>query len=110
MSHSGHDEAWREWRAALSGQRMHHAWLLAGKRGIGKIDFALAAARELVAEGGVNQPRDHPDILFLTHLPKNEKEEKSRDEGKPFELKRNITVDQIREMQHRLTTYQHQPM
>ena len=104
MSHSGHYEAWREWRAARSGQRMHHAWLLAGKRGIGKIDFALAAARELVAEGGVNQSRDHPDILFLTHLPKNEKEEKSRDEGKPFELKRNITVDQIREMQHRLTT------
>jgi DNA polymerase-3 subunit delta' len=104
MSHSGHDEAWREWRAALSGQRMHHAWLLAGKRGVGKIDFALAAARELVAEDGVRQPKDHPDILFLTHLPKNEKEEKNRDEGKPFELKRNITVDQIREMQHRLTT------
>ncbi len=35
---------------------MHHAWLLAGKRGIGKIDFAQAAARELVAEEGVPQP------------------------------------------------------
>ena len=104
MSHSGHDEAWREWRAALSGQRMHHAWLLAGKRGIGKIDFALAAARELVAEEGIRQPKDHPDILILTHMPKNEKEEKNREAGKPFELRRNITVDQIREMQHRLTT------
>lgn len=84
---------------------MHHGWLLAGKRGIGKIDFALAAARELVAEEGIRQPKgDHPDILLLTHLPKDEKEEKLRDEGKPFETKRNISVGQIREMQHRLTT------
>jgi len=104
MSHSGHDAAWREWRAALAGPRMHHGWLLAGKRGIGKIDFALAAARELVAEEGVKQPRDHPDVILLTHLPKDEKEERKRDDGKPFELKRNITVAQIREMQHRLTT------
>ena len=104
MSHSGHEDAWHEWRAALSGQRMHHAWLLAGKRGIGKIDFALAAARELVAEDGVRQPKDHPDILLLTHLPKDEKEERNRDDGKKFEVRRNITVGQIREMQHRLTT------
>lgn len=105
MSHSGHDEAWRAWRAALSGPRMHHGWLLAGKRGIGKHDFALAAARELVAEDGIAQPKgDHPDIIVLTHQPKDEKEEKKRDEGKEFELRRNITVNQIREMQHRLTT------
>ena len=48
MSHSGHEEPWRAWRSALSGPRMHHGWLLAGKRGVGKFDFALAAARELV--------------------------------------------------------------
>jgi DNA polymerase-3 subunit delta' len=105
MSHSGHDEAWRAWRSALSGPRMHHGWLLAGKRGIGKFDFALAAARELVAEQGIAQPKgDHPDILILTHQPKDEKEEKKREEGKEFEVRRNITVGQIREMQHRLTT------
>lgn len=105
MSHSGHEEPWRAWRSALSGPRMHHGWLLAGKRGIGKFDFALATARELVAEGGIAQPKgDHPDILVLTHQPKDEKEEKKRDEGKDFEVRRNITVGQIREMQHRLTT------
>ncbi len=104
MSHSGHDEAWREFRAALAGPRMHHAWLLAGKRGIGKIDFAQAAARELVAEEGVRQPNEHPDILLLRHLPANADEEKKRAEGKPWQAKRNIAVDQIREMQHRLTT------
>jgi DNA polymerase-3 subunit delta' len=84
---------------------MHHGWLLAGKRGIGKFDFAHGAARELVAEAGIPQPKgDHPDILILTHQPKDEKEEKKRDEGKEFEVRRNITVGQIRDMQHRLTT------
>jgi len=105
MSHSGHNEPWRAWRAALSGERMHHAWLLAGKRGIGKFDFALKAARELVAEDGVPQPKgDHADILILTHLPANPDEEKKKAEGKEWQAKRNIAVDQIREMQHRLTT------
>lgn len=105
MSLLGHEAAWSEWRTALAGERMHHAWLLAGKRGLGKASFALAAARELVAEPGVPQPAGvHPDVIVLTHLPKDEKEEKKRDEGKPFELKRNLPVDQIREMQKRLTT------
>ncbi len=99
-----HDAVWREWRAALGGARMHHAWLLAGKQGLGKGDFALAAARELVAEAGVRQPEGHPDIHQLTHLPKDDKESKKRAEGKPFQTKRNIAVDQIREMQRRLTT------
>ena len=105
MSFAGHEAAWREWRDGLAGERMHHAWLLAGKKGLGKMTFALAAAHELVAEPGVSQPAGHhPDILVLTHLPRDEKEERKRDEGKEFELKRNITVDQIREMQRRLTT------
>ncbi|MEE4154046.1 MAG: AAA family ATPase [Erythrobacter sp.] len=99
-----HAAMWREWRAALGGERMHHAWLLAGKRGLGKRTFALAAARELVAEPGIRQPEDHPDIVHLTHLPKDDKEAKKREEGKPFQTKRNIAVDQIREMQRRLTT------
>lgn len=105
MSLVGHDIAWLEWREGLAGGRMHHAWLLAGKRGLGKMHFALAAARELVAEPGVSQPSgQHPDILILSHLPKDEKEEKKRDDGKPFELARNIKIAQIREMQRRLNT------
>ncbi len=105
MSLLGHDGAWHEWGEAMAGARMHHAWLLAGKKGLGKSAFALAAARELVAEPGMPQPDGpHPDVLVLTHLPKNEQEEKKRDDGKEFELARNIKVDQIREMQRRLTT------
>ncbi|GMN01450.1 DNA polymerase III subunit delta' [Erythrobacter sp. MTPC3] len=100
-----HGDAWTEWRRALGGDRMHHGWILAGKSGLGKRDFASAAARELVAEEGVQMPAgNHPDILTLTHLPKDEKEEKKRDEGKPYQIKRNISVNQIRAMQKRLTT------
>lgn len=105
MSLIGHDEPWREWRDAMAGPRMHHAWLLAGKSGLGKMQFALAAARELVAEPGVHQPEDHhPDIHILTHLPKDDKEERKKADGKPFELKRNISIAQIRAMQQRLNT------
>lgn len=101
----GHDEAWAQWRAAMAGPRMHHAWLLAGKRGLGKTQFALAAAQALVAEpGSVQLHGQHPDIIMLTHPPKDDKEAAKRDDGKPFEVKRNIPIDLVRSMQHRLTT------
>ena len=99
-----HTAAWREWRNAMSGARMHHGWILAGKKGLGKFDFALAAARELVAEEGIPQPAgDHPDISVLTYGPKNDKEAKAQADGKEFERARSIRIGQIREMQRRLT-------
>jgi DNA polymerase-3 subunit delta' len=101
-----HADAWRQWNDALGGARMHHGWLLAGKAGLGKRDFALAAARALVAEEGVPQPagEQHPDIITLTHGPKDEKAEKAQAEGKPFERARSIRIKQIRAMQRRLVT------
>ena len=45
MDWPNHTQAWREWRDASVGTRMHHGWILAGKAGLGKHDFALAAAR-----------------------------------------------------------------
>jgi DNA polymerase-3 subunit delta' len=85
---------------------MHHGWLLAGREGLGKASFARAAAAELVAEPGVPQPsvEAHPDILTLSPLPANDDEAKKRDEGKPYLLKRSISVDQVRALQRRLTT------
>jgi DNA polymerase-3 subunit delta' len=100
-----HAEAWRQWRDAMGGERMHHGWLLAGKAGLGKRDFALAAARALVAEPGVPQPTgDHPDIITLTYGPKDDKAERAAADGKPFELARSIRIKQIRAMQKRLVT------
>src|SRR5690606_7756063 len=102
---AGHDDAWRAWRAAIDSPRMHHGWILAGKRGIGKAAFALAAARELVAEPGVAPSKgDHPDVIVLEPLPATADDEKKRDEGKPYQRKRNISVDRVRAMQQRLTT------
>ncbi len=104
MTLAGHDEPSREWHAALAGPRLHHGWILAGRRGVGKAAFALQAARELVAEPGVAQMQAHPDVIVLEPLPATAEDEKKRDEGKPYQLKRNITVDQVRAMQQRLTT------
>lgn len=101
----GHDSAWEQWRAAMAGPRMHHAWLLAGKRGLGKSQFALSAARELLGQGGaLPMHGEHPDIIVLTHPPKDDKEATKRAEGKPYEVKRNIPIDLVRAMQHRLVT------
>lgn len=102
----GQEQAWNEWMAAIGSQRMHHAWLLAGAKGLGKRVFARAAAAELVREPGgkLPDPDRHPDIFILDHLPKDEKEQRKKAEGEPYETKRNITIDQIRTMQRRLTT------
>jgi DNA polymerase-3 subunit delta' len=102
MSLLGHEGPWHEWREAMVGARMHHAWLLTGRKGVGKATFAGAAARMLV---GASQGQEHhPDIHLLTHEPKDDKEERKRAEGKPFELARSIRIAQVRAMQHRLTT------
>ncbi len=73
---------------------------------MGKGAFARQAAARLVAEPGIPQPDwpVHPDIIVLDHLPANDAEEDKRSEGKPWQKKRNITIDQIRRMQARLVT------
>ncbi|NVD43822.1 DNA polymerase III subunit delta' [Qipengyuania atrilutea] len=97
----GHEAAWKAWNSATTSDRMHHAWLLTGRRGVGKMHFAEAAAQRLLE---TDRPAaDHPDIIVLTHLPKDDKEDKKRAEGKPYELKRNIAIQQIRTMQVALT-------
>ncbi|MDE2435998.1 MAG: DNA polymerase III subunit delta' [Sphingomonadales bacterium] len=103
---SGHDDAWGAWHEALGSARMPHAWILAGRKGLGKGLFARAAAAQLVAEPGISQPdwAVHPDIIVLDHLPANETEAEKKAEGKPFQTKRNITIDQVRRMQARLVT------
>lgn len=106
MTLLGHDEAWREWREAMTSSRMHHAWILAGLEGLGKGQFARAAAAELVREPGIPQPPAdrHPDILIPEHPPENKEEAKKREDGQDYRRKRAIPIDEIRALQHRLTT------
>jgi DNA polymerase III subunit delta' len=82
-------------RAALAGERMHHAWLLAGPRGVGKGSFADVAARLLLnaddpdSQGAkLIDAGSHPDFRRLERLP-NEK---------TGSLARSITVDQVRQL------------
>jgi DNA polymerase III subunit delta' len=102
----GHQDAWQTWRSAMASSRMHHGWILAGPKGLGKAHFARAAAAELLAETGISQPdpHHHPDILLLEPLPATDKDFTDRDEGKPFKSKRNISIDQIRSMRSKLHT------
>ena len=86
---------------AWAGDRLHHAWLLAGPRGLGKAAFAWRAARRLLgaapacpalasaADDPVNRlvaARSHPDLLVL---------ERETEDGKP---RRNIPVDEARRL------------
>ena len=92
-------EAPVEWRQAVETGRLHHAWLITGGAGLGKYEFAQRAAGQLVEAADV---RAHPDVDIVRLLPKDEKEEKKRVDGQPFDRKRNITVAQIRSIQARL--------
>lgn len=101
----GHDKAVEQLRSAWDSRKLHHAWLLAGPKGVGKATFALAAARRLLADAagprselpGLAVSEDHavvkliaagshPDMRWLQRLPKEKGEA----------LARNISVKQIR--------------
>jgi len=103
---TGHESAWREFRAALASPRMHHAWMLTGLKGLGKGQFARAAAAELVAEPGIPQPpaEAHPDILIPEHPPENKDEAKKREDGGEYRRKRAIPIEEIRTLIQRLHT------
>ena len=73
----GQDAAWNEWLAAIASERMHHAWLLSGAKGLGKRAFARSAAAELVGATGADVD-SHPDIHILDHLPSNDDEAKKK--------------------------------
>ena len=107
----GHQDATSAFLEAWQGERLHHAWLLAGPQGMGKGAFAARVARFLVTHGRAGGGQavalddvgdgaaarlvdagNHPEILSLTRQPKD----KSKD------LARNITIDQVRQMIRRL--------
>jgi DNA polymerase III subunit delta' len=103
----GHDTMWRQFSSALAGGKLHHGWILAGPRGLGKAGFALRAAAALVDPEqrytGMIERGSHPDILTIKRLAKEApKEDEETDPS--AELRRSITIDQIRALQASLTT------
>jgi DNA polymerase-3 subunit delta' len=103
----GHDKAWKQFATACDSNKIHHGWILAGPRGIGKSAFALRAAAMLVdpenAYASMIARGSHPDILSVKRLPKEPLKE-NEDIDDVTEIKRSITVDQIRGLQQSLTT------
>lgn len=108
----GHEEAVTAFRAALDNGRLHHAWLIAGPRGIGKALFADKAALRVLAEGmepvdspGLGVPESHPAAKLVeagSHPDLMRLERLTRDNG--VDLARSITVDQVRGLQRLFAT------
>jgi DNA polymerase III subunit delta' len=107
MSLIGHQPNLAHFARAQASGKLHHGWILAGPRGVGKARFALEAARTLVDPEhrfrSMIEHRTHPDIIWLQRLPKEPP--KDGEEADPdAELKRSISIDQVRAVQHALTT------
>ena len=102
----GQERAVAQFTAAWEGRKIHHAWLLAGPRGVGKATFARAAARRMLADAagppvelpGLDTPSEHPIVKLVdagSHPDMRWLERLANDKGN---LNRNIKVDQIREL------------
>jgi DNA polymerase III subunit delta' len=103
----GHDAHFAAFAKAVASGRLHHGWIFSGPRGVGKASFAIEAARILVDPdnryASMVDNGSHPDIIRVRRLPKEApKEGEAADPD--AELKRSIAIDQIREVQQRLTT------
>ena len=103
----GHDANWAQFSLGLHAGKLHHGWILAGPRGIGKAGFAARAAAALVDPDGRHsrliEQRSHPDILWVQRLVKEPPKE-GEDPDPDAELSRSIKVDQIRDLRRALTT------
>jgi DNA polymerase-3 subunit delta' len=103
----GQDRAVEQFAAAWASHKLHHAWLLAGPKGVGKASFANAAARHVLAKAagppfnarGIDTPGDHPIVKLVeagSH-PDMRRLERLVNE-KTGNLARNISVDQVRSL------------
>lgn len=103
----GQDRAVGQFASAWGSRKLHHAWLLAGPKGVGKASFAHAAARRLLADAagpvsdlpGIETADDHPIVKLIeagSH-PDMRHIERLVNE-KTGNLARNISVDQVREI------------
>ena len=103
----GQDRAVEQFASAWAGRKLHHAWLLAGPRGVGKASFAHAAARRVLADAagpavelpGIETPDDHPIVRLVeagSHPDMRWLERLPREKGEG--LARDISIKQVREL------------
>lgn len=102
----GQDRAVHAFASAWQSRRLHHGWLLAGPKGVGKATFAKAAATRVLAEAagppvdlpGIEAPEDHPMARLLAAGSHPDFRLLERLERPTGGLARNISVDQIRSL------------
>ena len=103
----GQDRAVVQFSEAWTTRELHHAWLLAGPKGVGKATFAHAAARRVLAEAagppfdkpGIETDDDHPIVKLVeagSHPDMRWLERMIND--KTGNLNRDISVKQVREL------------
>jgi DNA polymerase-3 subunit delta' len=103
---AGQDRAVEQFATAWASRRLHHAWLLAGPKGVGKASFAREAAKRVLAEAAgppiglpaLQTPDDHPiaRLVDAGSHPDMRWLERIENPKKPGTLYRNIIVDQVR--------------
>lgn len=99
----GHDGQAATLLAAAASGRMHHGWILAGPKGIGKGSFARALAMRLLADAagpkvegdGLAVPQDHP-VRRLIEASAHPDYADLAPLEKDGVTARNISVDQVR--------------
>lgn len=100
----GQDRAVDQFAAAWATRKLHHAWLLAGPKGVGKASFAKAASRRVLADAagpvsqlpGIASDDDHPMVKLVeagSHPDMRWLKRELNDKGN---LNRNIKVEQVR--------------
>ncbi|MFL6764875.1 MAG: DNA polymerase III subunit delta' [Sphingomicrobium sp.] len=102
----GQDRALEQFASAWASRRLHHAWLLAGPKGVGKATFAKAAARRVLADAaghavqlpGIDSSDENPMVKLIeagSH-PDMRWLERVENPKKPGTLYRNILIEQVR--------------
>ena len=103
----GQDRAAEKFASAWASRKLHHAWLLAGPKGVGKATFAHEAARRVLAEAAgpafdlpaLETPDDHPIVKLVDAGSHPDMRRLVRlVNEKTGNLNRNIKVDQVREL------------
>ncbi len=97
----GHAAAEAALCGAITGGRLHHAWLITGPEGVGKATLAYRFARRLLAGGAdtLDMPPTHPvfrRVAAGTHADLLSVEREWDDKKK--RLKKQVSVESVREI------------
>lgn len=102
----GQEEAVEAFTASRDRGALHHAWLLAGPRGVGKALFADLASIRLLADAagpqvhlsGIDTPAEHPMARLIAAGSHPDFRRLARETNDKGDLKRSISIKQVRDL------------